>query len=97
MTTATIEKEDAFIAAANWVREHKCFDRISSISWNSCKKMPWVFVSSIADLKAMFPGATAAVHKTCSSTDWSVDADGIHFSATKYGCGESPSKWEETL
>lgn len=98
-TSEEIERErsEAFVTAANWIREHNCGNRVSVVAWSHGNGRPLIIFYSVEDLKELLPGVTAEVTKDCTSTRYQATVDGIDFEASNYGCGKSPTKWTETM
>ena len=94
------ESESALALArvVEWVTKHGCASHVSSFGYSQFSKRPFVYFNGVEVMRVALRGlATATVKKTCSSTEWYTTVDGIDFRASKYGCSESPTTWEETL
>ena len=94
---ATKTKSDGLLQAAGWIHERNAGERVSVICWEWNTDIPQVILSSVKDLKELFPGVSVEVKKTCTSTDYKAVVDGICFTASTYGCGEAPTNWTEVL
>ena len=91
------EIADGLQVAVEWIRKHRCGEHFSVVYWSDATSRPRITFPSIAAMKRAIPGAEATVKKSCSSTDYTAVIDGIEFTASKYGCSESPTSWVETL
>lgn len=70
--------------AVGWLCHRGMALRVSFLGFDQVRKLPWVEIRELDDLRRLFPGTLAIVKRDGSYEKWTVETDGIRFQCTHY-------------